>query len=92
MALQKTTETPYGIVCEYHKVTVTNINWHERLAGIEYASFISADARMEGKQPVVRDTIFIAGEGFDFSYDINVIFQAYTHLKALPLFDGALDV
>lgn len=92
MALEKAIETSYGVTASYHKITVTNIDWHNRVANITIAGFIDNAARNTGKIDILKSNYYWAGDDFVFAPDTNVLAVAYAKLKALEQWSDAIDV
>lgn len=91
MALTQAIETPYGIQANYHKVALVNIDWHNRAAHVELLSFVDADARQAGKQPLGAIAFDWQAEQFPFDVETNNVQQAYQKIKSLPGWEGAQD-
>jgi len=92
MALEKTTMTTYGVEANYHKISVTDINWHDKNVLFKVASFVSNVERLAGKQPINSWTYSLAGDSFILSPDVNILATLYNYLKTLPEWEGSIDV
>lgn len=92
MALQKTIATTYGVNATYHKIALTNINWHNHQAHIEIISFADQQARNEGKAPLVVNALDFDADTFDFEPTDNIVEEVYNKMKETPEFNGAIDV
>jgi len=92
MALSKLIETSYGVSANYHKITETKIDWHNRIANITVKSFLSSEARTAGKMPIIDHAYYWAGDDFVFAPDSNVIATAYAKLKTMEQWTNAIDV
>jgi hypothetical protein len=82
MALKKTESTEFGFDVTNAYQRVQNI----KLAKTSMAFQVSIYAEI--------DTVAFKYKNFDCTYDINgenPFKQAYTHLKTLPEFEGAID-
>ena len=94
MAIQKTFSQPSGLEYGYHKVSVISVNTITKKGSCVVQSFISSQTRLDGKKPVdiksynLPDSIFTT---LDLS-ESDARALAYTHLKTLPEFSGAVDV
>ena len=92
MALKKKLPTEFGVDANYHKVSITAVDWHKKQARIETLGFIDEAARDEGKQPVLLCGFDCEGAKFDFDINKNIVAQAYEKVKLEPRFEGAEDV
>lgn len=91
MALEKALETSYGVTANYHKITVTNIDWHSRTANLTVVGFISSAARTAGKMDILKSNYYWSGDDFVFSPASNTVVDAYTKLKAMEQWTDAID-
>jgi len=89
-------ELPTGEVVEYHKITVTNIDWHRKNAVISVASFIDKEIRDAGKSSVITKLFEFRERKplikFPFDLERNVVEDAYKEIKRLPEWKDAVDV
>jgi hypothetical protein len=93
MALKIDVTSQFGNVCNYHKVTRTIVDWHGKGIQVDVASFVDAQARQDGFEPVMNKSFYWRGEG-EFSFDPteNIVANCYTKLKTLPEWLGTEDV
>ena len=92
MGLILAKEQPSGATAEYHKVSVTNIDWHVESAEIHVISFKDKAARDAGKAPMTGMVHRFAGDNFaGFDHITNNTVVAYNKVKALDEWDGAVD-
>ena len=92
MALEKDIQTSYGPVSNYHKITETKVDWHNRIANIAVQSFINSEARTTGKLPIIKHDYYWAGDDFVFAPDTNLLATAYAKLKGMEQWTDAIDV
>ena len=95
MALSKEIELASGVAVRYHRVV--SLNCITNVANlVEVASYTSAAKRAEEKRALEANEpmdVFIETTVYEAPYDQSMgIEGAYTHLKALPEFEGAADV
>lgn len=90
MALQINYETAKGVVGNYHRIThiVMAKNNGNFIADIKLETFVNQTARNNGKNSLEIRKYFME----DVDPDEPLYEQAYTYLKTLPEFDGAIDV
>jgi len=91
MALSKLIETSYGIQAEYHKITETKIDWHNKVANLTVKSFVSLETRTSGKMPITEHSYYWSGDDFIFTPTTNVLEVAYTKLKLLSQWENSID-
>lgn len=97
MALKKSTTLPSGAVAEYYRISELFVS--KLSVRLKISLYLSKDARDSGCSPVIanifQSKINQAQAGFSFSasgYDANLYEEAYTFLKTLDMFEGAIDV
>jgi hypothetical protein len=90
MALQKSIETEYGIICSQCYLVVEQI-FHvknEKATG-ELVGYATKQSRDDGYKHCYK-------ANFAFTFDVNstdgIVKQAYEAIKTLPQFQGAIDV
>jgi hypothetical protein len=85
MALEKSLDTGYGISLEYHRIS--RVRWekaNQNTVLLDFESFVSHQARLDGMQPVWRSTATFEVEEVDLRFE-----TLYGLLAAYPLFEGA---
>lgn len=95
MALYKEIDLDNGVTVRYHRVvsvnTITNVQ-----NIIEVASYTSKEKRDEEKKSIETggdSNVFIETTFVNADYDPNMtIINAYDYLKALPEYEGAIEV
>lgn len=99
MALELNKEFPSGVTADYWKVINLSVNFSSMCATVEVGLYVNAAARSAGKSPV---EIFVynfdppatdgLGAASQDTAGENPQKAAYTLLKTLPEFTGAVDV
>lgn len=89
MALQINFELPSGVAQTYHRVTRGIVDFTTGHTTLEVASYLSADARTNGKSPTGGMSITVEAMP---TWDGDPRPWAYAQLKARPEFSGATDV
>jgi hypothetical protein len=92
MALSKSIDTSYGVQANYHKITETKIDWHNKVANITVQSFIDEAARTLGKMAIMTHSYYWASDDFIFYPAGNVLADAYTKLKLMESWADSIDV
>lgn len=89
MALEKTVEQPNGTAANYHKVLRGTVDFVTGNTVLEIASYLSAEARQAGKQPIssMTTTIYMMPS---FTGDPRP--WAYEELKKQSEWEGSKDV
>ena len=52
MAIKKAIDTPHGVAALYHKIEVIIVEYAAKRVTVDIASFVSSEARAEGKTPI----------------------------------------
>lgn len=89
MALKLAKKSVHDVTVEYWKITQTLIDWHSRSAVVVLHGWVSEGARRSNKAPLEMKR-FVTGD-FPFSFDANVVQDAYAVIKADEDFVGAVD-
>ena len=92
MALSKTIDTQYGVSANYHKITVSDINWHDKYARIKIGSFVDSDKRAAGANAISTTELYWSGGDFSFDINANILAQFYIKLKTLDQWSDSIDV
>jgi hypothetical protein len=87
MAIQTTTTTPQGFTVDEAYTRITIITATVERADINYITYKDQAARNSGLKPISRGGVTMPVTGGNCTFD-----AAYTHLKSLPEFAGAVDV
>lgn len=102
MALQKSIDTSYGVMAEYHKIVRIADDRVHRQAEVVVHAF--KDAGSKTKQPLsvvclvfsdsqpTADGPYCLDVVVENSPGVNHVSQAYTAIKQLPEYEGAVDV
>jgi hypothetical protein len=93
MALQCDTQTQFGVVANYHRIT--NITYGDN-PHIEVSLYINKDAR-DNNKPYLSREIYTSDSGAitETTIKANSMSQAvlaYTYLKTVDVYSGAVDV
>jgi hypothetical protein len=91
MALIKTIATQYGVEANYSKITVTNIDWHNKHLSFTIETFVSKEMRNDGKSPITKHQYAVSGDDFFLSPTVNVLESIYTYIKTKPEWENAID-
>lgn len=91
MALYKTIKQNDGVVTNYHRIlfVTTTVN---RQNSIAVLSYVDEESRNDEKQNIVAQP-YHKSVTYETIYDPTMTIEsAYDFLKALPEFEGAIDV
>jgi uncharacterized protein (UPF0210 family) len=91
MALLKEIETKYGIAANYHKISVTDVNWHAKSAHVEVIGFVDREAKESGMNPILKTNFDYSPDNFSLSPDSNIVACLYAAIKESDLFINAED-
>lgn len=91
MALYKPIEMDNGIVLSYHRIASLNIITNVYNI-IEVQSYLSNEKRMNEKEDIDAENIYLNAEYICVDYDQDMsINSAYEKLKTMDKFSGATD-
>ena len=89
MALQKAIPLPTGVDATYHRIVSAVADFERNQTTLNMQSYVSAQARLDGKSPVSSCSLTIEGMP---NFDGDPRPWAYAQFKARDEWHGATDV
>ncbi|MCK9370526.1 hypothetical protein M0R04_11500 [Candidatus Dojkabacteria bacterium] len=90
MALQKAVTTESGIQCSEAYININNLHYLKNgRTHVTINAFYNKDAK-DSNCAILSSNNYVFS--YDYTSNLSIIVQAYTFLKTLPEFSGAIDV
>jgi len=89
MALHLPVSTDYGVTATYHHIGAAHINWRDGGCTVILFSYVDADARAAGRQPLGSVTVVL--NIADFTGPDITRAEIYNQLKQRTEWAGATD-
>jgi|LauGreDrversion4_2_1035121.scaffolds.fasta_scaffold24966_5 hypothetical protein len=86
MALLQPIQTQYGVELNYWKVSITNVDWHNKRLELALAGYYDQASRINGKMPLEFVTFYFENDDFFPDINLNLIQQCYQRLQS-PVVD-----
>jgi hypothetical protein len=87
MAIFRPIQSQYGVVISYWKVTVMNIDWHNKRCEVVLAGYYDEASRFDNKSPIEYRAFMFEGTEFYPTLDGNNVQETYDRLD-YPIYDS----